>query len=705
MTVTRLTGLFVMILIFSIGACSGGGGGVPSVPDLPSESDLPGETNLPENEIPIFDGYLTDSDGFPLTDVIVTVYDTNDNLLGETITNGEGYFFFELDPFNDYRITTRKASGDQTESWEYTAPAGENNEPVNPDGSDAVNGSTGTRIWVAGGGNISQVENPDDFIIEPGIGSNPNYSIRGASSMKKILPSMDLNSLSVSIGIEGARGEHEAFQVVPFLKVGTPSIRVTEVTASDLVKGPDKVLSENISLFLEHYILITEATDAGGATGYWPDALAPLTDPFDVVDNFPSPVWVDVNIPRSAAPGTYNGNINFITSDNGTFIFHYSVEVWNITFPKRFYIKANIGLDQEDIASTHNLPLGLGTPDGREMAREYASFLADRHISTHGIPLFQPRVILSPDRRSFSINYTEMQTDMQIFLDGYDQNNFQFPLDRFDCKNGGFIAQNEPQFSSDFNARYADFVNQVSIYLSSQGYLDRTYIWMVDEPHTHEMYDRVRDWYDLIHQAQNYPDYMVTEQAYMENPAWGSLKDYVDIFTMSVRVLQYGDEDIIREDAAGKEEWIYTNASVHPYPSVAIDKQGVELRLFLWLVYQHEYQGTLYASANNWTIANPWDDAMTHGPDFGNGASSLLYPGTMCEQYTGQDNVNGPITSIRMETFRDGLEDTQLMYMVGNGNPVSIVDTVIPDWDNYSDNPEEVLQVRRTLAGMITGGN
>ncbi|MBU1024351.1 DUF4091 domain-containing protein, partial [bacterium] len=383
----------------------------------------------------------------------------------------------------------------------------------------------------------------------------------------------------------------------------------------------------------------------------------------------------------------------------------YTLEVWNITLPKRFYIKANIGLDQEDIAITHSLPPGLGTSSGRQMARDYASFLAERHISTHGVPLFQPKVTLSPNRQSFFIDYSETITDMQIFLDGYDQNNFMFPLDRFDLIDGGFIAQDEPQFSSDFNARFIDYVDQVSIYLSSNGYLDRSFLWLVDEPHTAAGYQLVRDWSDLIHQSPNYPDYMVTEQPHTENAAWGTLKDYVDIFTMCVRVLQYGDEDVIRADAAGKEEWIYTNTNVYPYPSIAIDRQGVELRLFLWLVYQHGFQGMLYASANDWTIANPWVDPRTYDPSFGNGCGSLMYPGTMCEQYTGQNNVDGPVSSIRLETIRDGLEDTQLMYLVGNGNPVSLVDTVIPDWDDFSDDAQEVLQVRRTLAGMIAGSN
>ena len=223
------------------------------------------------------------------------------------------------------------------------------------------------------------------------------------------------------------------------------------------------------------------------------------------------------------------------------------------------------------------------------------------------------------------------------------------------------------------------------------------------EPNNKYDYDQVRNWSSLINQASVHPDYMVTEQPAPQDPSFGSLHDYVDIFTMCVRVLQYG-ESIVRAGAEDKEEWIYTNTNVYPYPSIAIDRQGVELRLFLWFVYQHGYEGMLYSSANDWTIANPWVNPMTYNPEFGNGCSCLLYPGDLCYTYTGQDNVNGPVSSIRLEMLRDGLEDTQLLYTLAHGVPVNKANELMNSWSDYTDDPDELLRVRGEIADMITGG-
>ncbi len=693
MTTTRIFGLFILFLLLFIGSCAKQGGLNPSSPNLPDANNT------------VLDGYITDANDEPLPEMIVEIFDMDNNPLGQTTTDINGYFKFDIDPNDDYKIATRSASGDGLEGyWEYSAPTGDNIIPITPEESGSVDQSIGIKIWIPSGGTVHTIPPLDKSIINPGTGVNLSYSVRAASSMQKILYSTDLDSLAPSMRIEGARGEHEAFQLVPNLNASVNSIHGVEVTASDLLKGGDRITANNISIYLEHYVEVTIPTDEGGGIGFWPDALVPLTTPFDVLITSPSPVWVDVNIPQNAVPGEYYGIISFSSPDGGNFTFHYNLEVWNITFPSRFYIKANIGLDQEDIVGAHDLPYSLGTPAGREFARTYAGFLADRHISTHGVPLFQPTVTLNPDNRSYEINYDEVQLDVEMFLDGYDQNNFQFPLDRFDVINSGFILNGEEQWTPDFNARFIDFTEQVSSYFSVRGYLDRSYMWMIDEPNNLYDYNQVRNWSTLMRYASIYPDYMVTEQPIPQDPSFGALYDHVDIFTMGIRVLDYG-ESLVRTGAEDKEEWIYTNTNVYPYPSIAIDRQGVELRLFLWFVYQHEFEGMLYSSANDWTIANPWVNPMTYNPSFGNGCSSLLYPGNMCYTYTGQDNVNGPVSSIRLEMIRDGLEDTQLLYTLSYGMPVNKADELMTSWTDYTDDPDELLRVRGEIADMITGGS
>lgn len=540
-------------------------------------------------------------------------------------------------------------------------------------------------------------------IVDPPPEPEPNaYEVRATNSMVKILPIFDLTEFDSTYLVEACRGENEPFQVFPVLLDGTEDLLDVFAYASDLVMGEHIILKSNISLYKEHYVHITEPSDAGGDVGFWPDALAPLTTPFTVVENFPSPLWVDIFIPDDAVPGIYTGTIEFETSDAGNHTFEYSLEVWDILMPQRLYLKANFGLDQEDIEWAHGLDEnGLGTPEGIAISKIYAHHLAKRYISVHGIPIIKPDYILRPDEKSFYIDFTRMEADIVEFIDTYDLACFYFPLTRFDLYPKGFIGYNDALFDPDFNARFLDYINQVSEYLNNRGYLDRAFVLFVDEPYTVPHYETIIDLANLMRQADLYPDQMVTEQPAPQGASFPDLFDYVDIFTMNIRVFQWATEEDARAGAENNEEWIYSNTSVHPYPSYSIDKQGVQTRLFVWFAYQHGFTGIFYSSANDWSKTNPYEDALTFGHGMGNGCNNMMYPGFLCNQYTGQDNVDGPLGSIRLELTRDGLEDAQLLYMLGQGEPVEEANVLMTSWEEYCHNSDDFLAVRRELARII----
>ena len=559
-------------------------------------------------------------------------------------------------------------------------------------------------VFFLGLGCANRVSAPPDDGVDGDTHELPYYSVRALNSMFKILPISDLSTYGSTIRIEGMKGEKEAFQVIPILDDKTDTVKDMMLESQDLVKGSDIIPKSNIMIYKEHYLKVTEPSDKGGQVGYWPDALAPLTDPFEVSSDFPCPLWVNVNIPREAAPGVYTSKINFTSSDGGNVIFNYEVEVWNITLPKSLYMKANFGLDQEDISREHGLPSGLGTPEGREMARKYASFLADRHITANCLPIFRPAVHLNADGKTFTLDYTETDKDVATYLEGYDLSSFAFPLNRFDLYPKGIIGHNEGLFSSHFNARLIDYVEKVSAHLQEKGYLDRSFIQFIDEPYTEAQYQFVRDISDVVRQATIYPKQLVPEQPAPEHEAWGSLHDYVDIFVTAIAILKKTTEDIVRAGGQDRIEWVYTNAAVSPYPSVAIDRQGIGTRLFVWLAYQDNFTGIFYSSVSDWSTVNPWEDPLTFGHGMGNGCNCLIYPGTYCEEFTGQDNIDGPISSIRLEQTRDGLEDSQMLYMLGKGAPVEKTKELYTTWEEFTNDPDELLRVRHELAQMIMNG-
>ncbi|MBU1024076.1 DUF4091 domain-containing protein, partial [bacterium] len=266
-----------------------------------------------------------------------------------------------------------------------------------------------------------------------------------------------------------------------------------------------------------------------------------------------------------------------------------------------------------------------------------------------------------------------------------------------------FIGKGEAFFTPGFNARFLDYINKVSAYLESRGYLDRAFVLFVDEPYDVAHYEMLIESSKLLRRADIYPRLMVTEQPAPQGASFPELYDYVDIFTTNIRVYTAASEEDLRAGAENNEEWIYSNTSVYPYPSYSIDKQGIEVRLFVWFAYQHKYKGIFYSSANDWSKTNPYEDPLTFGPGMGNGCNNMMYPGFMSQQYTGQDNVDGPLTSIRLELTRDGLEDAQLLYMLGNGEPVEEANVLMPNWIDFSRDPDEFYIVRNLIADLIMG--
>ena len=81
---------------------------------------------------------------------------------------------------------------------------------------------------------------------------------------------------------------------------------------------------ENINLYYEHLIKVYTPSGIHGEKGHWPDALVPLTRPFNIHSGERGrppelrhqPIWVDIIVPGDQAPGTYEGTIS-VSSNKG----------------------------------------------------------------------------------------------------------------------------------------------------------------------------------------------------------------------------------------------------------------------------------------------------------------------------------------------------------------------------------------------------
>jgi hypothetical protein len=88
-----------------------------------------------------------------------------------------------------------------------------------------------------------------------------------------------------------------------------------------------------------------------------------------------------------------------------------------------------------------------------------------------------------------------------------------------------------------------------------------------------------------------------------------------------------------------------------------------------------------------------------------NGEGSLLYPGSRARRYTGQNDVAGPVSSIRFELLREGIEDYEYLWMLKSLGDGAFADEaarrMVVDVSAFSRNPEELFALREEMAKRI----
>jgi hypothetical protein len=123
--------------------------------------------------------------------------------------------------------------------------------------------------------------------------------------------------------------------------------------------------------------------------------------------------------------------------------------------------------------------------------------------------------------------------------------------------------------------------------------------------------------------------------------------------------------------------------------------------------------GILYWAANFWNqTPDPWLDPVTYISGFDcsggwvlNGEGSLIYPGDRTKRYTGQPDVTGPVSSIRLELLREGIEDYEYIWMLedlGDKNfAETTVSNMVVDVSAFSRNVEELYLARKAMARRL----
>ncbi len=523
--------------------------------------------------------------------------------------------------------------------------------------------------WAEFGGRLDAIE-PEVTRVRYACADTAGrgYVLGTETSLTKILRDRFFNGeVGAPLRISVARNEHESGQVV-LLPYGT-ALEAVEVSASALEGPGGAVISpDRLTLNLVDYVRTRQPKYDIDYVGWWPDPLMPMK-PFDVPKESVQPIWVTVHPSEQTPAGTYRGTVTIKPKNAPESSLSIEVKVWDFALPLQPHLRTAFALFEHEIGAWY----GGMTED---IKRNYYAFMLDHRLSVMNLYSKQP---------------LPRKEDMQ------------FCFDRGENFLTLAYTHNKDQADRD---ELASMIREHREFMEPKGWWDAACIYGFDEVKP-DKYGELRDMYGWV--KKEFPD---LPRMCTVAPA-GELKGSVDIWVPLTS--NYIEKDAREFENAGDKVWWYVCCvPPHPYPNFFIDYPAVDQRIIFWMNWKYRIPGFLYYAVNLWEVNRKsnerwpeveWD---TLSFDEYNGDGQLMYPGP----------DGKPISSIRLECIRDGIEDYDyfaiLDELVRKAGPktdkalldiasklLAINEDVVGSPSDYTLDPTLILQTRQDVAEAI----
>ena len=502
-----------------------------------------------------------------------------------------------------------------------------------------------------------------------------------------------------AITLEGARKSYEAYQIV--VTAGTGALTGVNVSGSSLSDGAGHGLpASDLTFFREAFIDFTGVTADGGTQpvplnsptgdGRIPDPLIPLVDPytgqpagapFTVTANLNQPVWLDVYIPETAAPGVYTGTVTVTATGQPAVNLPLTLTVWDLTLPNMNAVTTWFKLSLNDLIQYHSGTWACSGQDcwldwnarSRTIVKRYQELAHDHRIDVG--EYFVPDPVSTGCKPP--TDWSAYDAAMQPYMDGTYWSD-GVPSGRLDVPFSPGAAWG---YEADCTqAQYTALAAAWAAHLKAKGWFSRAIVYAVDEPDPSQ-YPAIarnsqwlqagdRDWKaQVMDTTAPQAQYVATL-----NPALGIYAVALAWYDNWSQQATYGRAQWPGLFAQGIRLWFYeSNAQAAPYPTYATNTLlGIEPRIMGWGTWFEGATGFLMWDTTNWDLANPWGPTTQFGKT---GDGVTLYPGNHDGLSSGKAPpangspadvaIDGPIPSYRLKMIRAGLQDWALLTLAG----------------------------------------
>ena len=424
-----------------------------------------------------------------------------------------------------------------------------------------------------------------------------------------------------------------------------------------------------------------------GFAGLWPDPLLPQNS-FTLPANTTQAVWITFQTPKEAPAGQYEGRIRFWGQPDGASgganrpssggpggntakgncllaEIPYRVHVWNFTLPDQPHLKAIY-----DVRFGSGMKLWGKTQE--EVYREVAEFLARRRLQPDAV---RPEPIFRYKDGRVEADFTEFDKAAQWYFGQLGLRHSYMPWHFYlfgwghPPKKVGPEAPypGQPPYEKadramlrpEYKHLYQEALRLFWQHVKEKGWADRFVLYIADEPFFRqpEIRAQMKALCAMIHEVD--PAIPIYSSTWHHVPEWDDALDVWGIGHYGIVPL----EQMARLQSAGKRIWFTTDGQMcldTPYCAV---ERLLPHYCFHYGAEAYEFWGVA------WTTYDPYRygwHAYIHQSDqpgksywvrYPNGDGYLLYPGRPIGH-------EGPVSSIRLEQAREGVEDYEYLYIL-----------------------------------------
>ena len=406
------------------------------------------------------------------------------------------------------------------------------------------------------------------------------------------------------------------------------------------------------------------AATCDGWAGRWPDPLLP-NRPFDLATDTTQPVWITVTVPKGAPAGDYTGTVRLMAGHERVWQQPFTVHVWDFTLP-----------DAKHVTAKFDVGPGLGEKwwgkPWKKARREIIAMMAKRRLCPDEV---EPQPEFKYENGKATADFTKFDRAAARYFDEL-KLPFAWTPNFFYAFGWGFppraLFGEEPyagkppfenadrgQLRPEYKKAYQSCLKLFWEHVKQKGWKKKFVLYICDEPHywLPPIIPQMKALCQMIHEVdRQIPIYSST---WNHVPQWD---DSLDIWGLG----HYGCapvEQIAKLQAAGRRVWWTTDGQMctdTPYCAVErllphyCFKYGVEAYEF-WGVSWTTYDPNRFG----WHVFIPQSERPGHlcWIRYPNGDGFLIYPG----HPVGYD---GPLSSIRLEQAREGVEDYEYLYLL-----------------------------------------